>query len=61
MAILWMKPFEAILYGLGAFGFGLLMAFTLMLVFADIFEFNEQLDRLYEHIKAFAKKLNSKK
>jgi hypothetical protein len=56
-----MKPFEAILYGLGAFGFGLLMAFTLMLVFADVFEFNEQLDRLYEHIKAFAKKLNSKK
>ena len=51
-----MRPFEAILYGVGAFLFGLLVVFCLMLMFADLFEFDEQLDNLWERVKRWFKR-----
>ena len=50
------KPFEAILYGVGAFLFGLLVVFCLMLMFADLFEFDKQLDNLWERVKRWFKR-----
>ncbi len=48
-----MKPIEAVLYGIGVFLTGILAAFCLMLMFADLFEFNEQLDNLWEKVKGW--------
>lgn len=46
-----MKPIEAVLYGVLVFFIGVIAVFCLTLVFADLFEFDEQLDNLWERVK----------
>lgn len=45
-----MTPVLALAYAAASFCVGILGAIALMLIFADLFEFNEQLDALVERI-----------